>query len=69
MAAGDIGASWFETREDALLTMRDEDLLRRDLPWRRRRIDQVGGQLLVARFGIRNRLLLHRAVAADAVGQ
>ena len=26
MAAGEIGASWFETREDALLTMRDEQL-------------------------------------------
>ena len=53
MAAGDIGASWFETRENALLTMRDEALLRRDLPWRGRRVDEVGGELRVARFGVR----------------
>ena len=44
-------------------------LLRRDLPWRGRWIDEVGGQLRVARFGVLHGLLLHRAVAAHAVGQ
>jgi hypothetical protein len=44
-------------------------LLRRNLPWRRRRVDEVGGQLRIARLGIRNRFLLDRAVAADSVGQ
>src|SRR6185295_8588412 len=44
-------------------------LLRRNLPRGWRRIDEVGGELRVARLGICSRLLLHRAVAADAVGQ
>ena len=44
-------------------------LLRRDLPRRGRRVDEIGGELRVARFGVLHRLLLHRAVAADAVGQ
>ena len=44
-------------------------LLRRQLPRRRRRVDEIGGQLRVARFRIRYRFLLHRAVTADAVGQ
>src|ERR1700686_457994 len=54
---------------DALLTMRDWYLLRRDLPWRRRRVDEIGGQLRVSRFGILDRLLLYRPVAPDAIGQ
>jgi hypothetical protein len=33
-------------------------LLRRDLPRRGRRVDEVGGELRVARLGIRDRLLL-----------
>src|SRR5262245_36924037 len=44
-------------------------LLRRHLARRRWRIDEVGRELLVARAGVLHRLLLHRAVAADAVGQ
>ena len=52
-----------------LSTLQQFALLRRDLPWRRWRVDEVGGELRVARFRIRDRLLLDRAVAADAVGQ
>ena len=48
---------------------RQSALLRRDLPRRGRRVDEVGGELRVARLGVLHRLLLHRAVAADAVGQ
>ena len=44
-------------------------LLRGDLPWGRWRVDEVGGELRVARFRIHDRLLLDRAVAADAIGQ
>ena len=44
-------------------------LLRRDLPRRGRRVDEVGGELGVARFGVVHRFLLHRAIAADAVRQ
>ena len=44
-------------------------LLRRDLPRCGWRVDEVGGELRVARFCILHRLLLDRPVAADAVGQ
>src|ERR1700712_1866791 len=68
MAAGEIGATWFETALTRLLTMRIP-LLRRDLARRRRRVDEVGGELGVADLGVLHRLLLHRAVATDAVRQ
>src|SRR6478735_9157540 len=35
-------------------------LLRRDLPWRGRRADEIGGELGVAGLGVRDRLLLDR---------
>ena len=44
-------------------------LLRRDLARCGRRVDEVGGELGLSRFRVLYRLLLHRAVAADAVGQ
>ena len=44
-------------------------LLRRHLPWSRRRTGEVGCEFGVARFRFVCRPLLHRAVAADAIGQ
>src|SRR3982074_1354044 len=69
MAAGGTGASWFETALMRLLTMRVRSLLRCDLPRRRRRADEVGGQLRVAHLGVLHRLLLHRTIAANTIRQ
>src|SRR4051794_15749612 len=44
-------------------------LLRSHLPRRRRRVDEIAGELLVARLGVLDRLVLDRAVAADAIRQ
>src|SRR5438132_1641397 len=44
-------------------------LLRSELPWCRWRAGEIGGKLRVARLCVLHRLLLHRAVAADTVGQ
>src|SRR5436189_93400 len=44
-------------------------LLRRQLPWCGRRVDEIGGELRVARLGVLHRLLLDRAVATDAIRQ
>src|SRR6266496_1994819 len=74
MAADEIGASWFSRGCEAssgdgasrLLT-HEGRLLRRDLARRGRRVDEVGGELGVAGLGVLHRLLLDRAVAADAI--
>src|SRR5258708_16267671 len=44
-------------------------LLSRDLPRRRRRAREIGGQLRMARLGLLRGFFLHRAVAADAIRQ
>jgi hypothetical protein len=46
---------------------RESALFRRDLPRRRRRTHEIGGQLRVARFRVLHGFLLHRSVAADAI--
>src|SRR4029079_4437109 len=59
----------YGSRRKAGTTVVEAALLRRDLPWRGRRVDQVGGKLGVAHLSVVHRFLLHGAVAADAVGQ
>src|SRR5690349_19001819 len=60
---------WLWVPARAALGRDDVELLRRHLARCRRRVDEVGGELLVARLGVLYRLLLHRAVAADAIRQ
>src|SRR5258708_37673124 len=44
-------------------------LLSRDLPRRRRRAREIGGQLRMARLWLLRGFFLHRALAADAIRQ
>src|SRR5260370_35567164 len=41
-------------------------LFGRNLPWRRRRVDEIGGQLRISRLRILHRVPLNRPVAADS---
>src|SRR5437763_65170 len=62
-------ASWVRDACFAGSSPEGRELLRRHLARCGRRVDEVGGELLVTCLGVLHCLLLHRAVATDAIGQ